>query len=457
MTCTGNVRSAPCCTTTHGGSIRSHCASVRSGERAGRVGDVHVHGGEHGPDRRRRARRRGGRASRRTPSRRCRRGRARAGPEGSKSRSDHVPSVRPAARALRPPRRGAYPAGMSDDTLRSIDLTRLGEGPLRGHERARRSAGPGPGRHRRGVQPGRAAAGRDRRLRRHRRRLHHREAGRADPFRRTDDRRQGPRRARQPADEPAAHVRRRVPGRRGRPGGARRPAAGGAAVARPALHGQPHRRARHARRVRSSADGLHGYTAETERMLLRTHTDDDFDDFFDLHRREDVARYLPWYPRDEEAARDALGGTRSLRSTWTTRGTDPGRDRQGDRPLRRRLRADPAQRRAPARRGRLRAAPGLRRPGTGHRGRAAHAAIAFDLLGLRRVIARIDPRNVASARVLAKLGMRHEAHLVQNELFKGEWTDEDDFAILREEWEASSGHGPASARSRRPGRPSARR
>jgi hypothetical protein len=25
---------------------------------------------------------------------------------------------------------------------------------------------------------------------------------------------------------------------------------------------------------------------------------------------------------------------------------------------------------------------------------------------------------------------------VQNELFKGEWTDEDDFAILRSEWEA---------------------
>jgi RimJ/RimL family protein N-acetyltransferase len=30
--------------------------------------------------------------------------------------------------------------------------------------------------------------------------------------------------------------------------------------------------------------------------------------------------------------------------------------------------------------------------------------------------------------------MRHEAHLVQNELFKGEWSDEDDFAVLRSEW-----------------------
>ena len=62
--------------------------------------------------------------------------------------------------------------------------------------------------------------------------------------------------------------------------------------------------------------------------------------------------------------------------------------------------------------------------------------IAFDKLRLHRVIARIDARNPASAGVLRKLGMRHEAHLVQNELFKGEWGDEDDFAMLRSEWDA---------------------
>ena len=62
--------------------------------------------------------------------------------------------------------------------------------------------------------------------------------------------------------------------------------------------------------------------------------------------------------------------------------------------------------------------------------------IAFARLDLHRVIARVDARNVASARVLARLGMRHEAHLVENELFKGEWADEDDFALLRREWEA---------------------
>jgi RimJ/RimL family protein N-acetyltransferase len=32
--------------------------------------------------------------------------------------------------------------------------------------------------------------------------------------------------------------------------------------------------------------------------------------------------------------------------------------------------------------------------------------------------------------------MRQEAHLVENEWFKGEWTDELDFAILEREWRA---------------------
>ena len=60
--------------------------------------------------------------------------------------------------------------------------------------------------------------------------------------------------------------------------------------------------------------------------------------------------------------------------------------------------------------------------------------LAFDGLDAHRVIARVDARNEASARVARRLGMRQEAHLVENEWFKGEWTDEIDFAILADEW-----------------------
>jgi RimJ/RimL family protein N-acetyltransferase len=62
--------------------------------------------------------------------------------------------------------------------------------------------------------------------------------------------------------------------------------------------------------------------------------------------------------------------------------------------------------------------------------------LAFDRLRLHRLVARIDARNLASARLAARLGMRQEAHLVRNEWFKGEWSDELDFAMLAEEWSA---------------------
>jgi RimJ/RimL family protein N-acetyltransferase len=52
------------------------------------------------------------------------------------------------------------------------------------------------------------------------------------------------------------------------------------------------------------------------------------------------------------------------------------------------------------------------------------------------VIARVDDRNLASTRLAQRLGMRLEAHLVQNEWFKGEWSDELDFALLKTEWPA---------------------
>jgi len=77
---------------------------------------------------------------------------------------------------------------------------------------------------------------------------------------------------------------------------------------------------------------------------------------------------------------------------------------------------------------------------TGH-GYATEAArglleLAFQGLGLHRVVARIDARNDASLRLCERLGMRREAHLVRNEWFKGEWSSEIDFAMLHDEWTA---------------------
>jgi RimJ/RimL family protein N-acetyltransferase len=76
--------------------------------------------------------------------------------------------------------------------------------------------------------------------------------------------------------------------------------------------------------------------------------------------------------------------------------------------------------------------------GHGYATEAAHALLrlGFDGLGLHRIVARIDERNTASAAVARRLGMRQEARLVHNELFKGGWSTELDFAMLADEWAA---------------------
>jgi RimJ/RimL family protein N-acetyltransferase len=53
------------------------------------------------------------------------------------------------------------------------------------------------------------------------------------------------------------------------------------------------------------------------------------------------------------------------------------------------------------------------------------------------VFGRTDPRNEASAALMRRLGMRQEAHLRENEIFKGAWGDELVFAVLEGEWKAT--------------------
>ena len=78
-------------------------------------------------------------------------------------------------------------------------------------------------------------------------------------------------------------------------------------------------------------------------------------------------------------------------------------------------------------------------PALGGRGYATEAAnamlgLGFETMGLHRITARIDERNEPSVKLARRLGMRQEARLVDNEIFKGEWSTEVDFAMLASEW-----------------------
>jgi starvation-inducible DNA-binding protein len=179
---------------------------------------------------------------------------------------------------------------------------------------------------------------------------------------------------------------------------------------------------------------LTDYRAETERMLLRPYTPADFEPFHDLHSRPDVARYLPWETRDESASRAALDRHQRRRLDQDGDGvTLAGFDKASGRLVGEFVLF---LRSVQHRGGEI---GYVLHPDFQGRGLATEGArhllhLAFTVVGLRRVVARLDARNAASAAVLTRLGMRHEAHLVENELFKGEWGDEDQFAILRSEW-----------------------
>jgi RimJ/RimL family protein N-acetyltransferase len=179
------------------------------------------------------------------------------------------------------------------------------------------------------------------------------------------------------------------------------------------------------------------YPLRTARLVLRPYTAGDFDDLYAIQSRHDVTRYVPFGVRDRDQVRASLehkmqavaltdeGGSLTLAVVLPQTGR-----MIGDVMLLWRSREH--------RQGEI---GYIFHPDHGGKGYATEAAevmlrLGFEDLGLHRIIGCIDARNDASARVLQRLGMRREAHFIQNEIIKGEWTDEIVYAILEPEWRA---------------------
>ncbi len=176
-------------------------------------------------------------------------------------------------------------------------------------------------------------------------------------------------------------------------------------------------------------------TVRTDRLLLRPYRMDDLDDLVAIRSRPDVVRYVYWEPKNREEI--AAGLVRRSRMHTL--------EREGD--------------------GLVLAAE-LRETGTvigdvslqwiserhnnaeigfvfhpdyHGKGYASEAArevlrLGFEGVGFHRIEGRCDARNRASARLMERLGMRREAHMVENEWFKDEWSSELVYAMLDREW-----------------------
>lgn len=174
---------------------------------------------------------------------------------------------------------------------------------------------------------------------------------------------------------------------------------------------------------------------ETERLLLRPFATRDLEALYEIHSDEAVARYLYNEARTRQQVEELLerkisGSVLSGEGQWLSAAVvSPGSDELvGDVSL---LWASEAHRQ-----GEIGFIIHPRHHGHGYATEAARPllAFAFETLGLHRVVGRAEARNVASARVLEKLGMRREAHLVENEWVKGEWQSEVIYAMLVREW-----------------------
>jgi len=172
----------------------------------------------------------------------------------------------------------------------------------------------------------------------------------------------------------------------------------------------------------------------TERLILRPATAEDADAMFAYRSLEPVARWMTQLPTDVEEWRVGFG-RRSPYSLMILLDGEPVGDLF--------LKTEDAWAQAEVR---DRAKDVFAEIGwclapahAGH-GYATEAvrdllAIAFDGLGLRRVIANCFADNEPSWRLMERIGMRREAHNVRDTLHRdGEWYDGLTYALLAEEW-----------------------
>ncbi|WP_327351036.1 GNAT family N-acetyltransferase [Streptomyces sp. NBC_01304] len=174
----------------------------------------------------------------------------------------------------------------------------------------------------------------------------------------------------------------------------------------------------------------------TERLVLRPFASGDVDDRYAYQRLPEVARYLYRPPLTREGCAESIAA-RAGGTAWNA---------EGDVVLLAVCRADEpgvigevalTLRGAHTRQAEIGWIFDPRCSGRGYATEAAHAlvSLAFDGLGVHRIFARLDVLNTGSVRVCERLGMRREAHLVENDLDGERWGSEYVYAMLAHEWQ----------------------
>lgn len=177
----------------------------------------------------------------------------------------------------------------------------------------------------------------------------------------------------------------------------------------------------------------------TERLVLRTVRPSDREAIGRYCSDDEVTRYLPFPALDDEALtarvnRLVAATSPSLPDEFLALAVEFDGTLVGDLMLRFTDRHGPADPPSIAELG------WVFSPEYGGRGLATEAAralvdLAFEHYPLHRLMAKLDPRNLASARLCERLGMRLEAHTREDYPERdGTWSDTAVYGLLRREW-----------------------
>ena len=174
---------------------------------------------------------------------------------------------------------------------------------------------------------------------------------------------------------------------------------------------------------------------ESERLYMRPFKDEDAESMLEYHSDPDICRYIPWNVRNREEVEKSISENKGAHFL----------DKEGDyltlalcRKSDDRLigQMNAMYRSLEHRKGEFGYVINPKFGGQGYASEAASALVSalFESGLFHRVIANIDVCNTSSWKLVERIGMRREAHYIQDYWFKGEWTDSYIYASLKEEW-----------------------
>lgn len=179
-------------------------------------------------------------------------------------------------------------------------------------------------------------------------------------------------------------------------------------------------------------------TIRAERVTLRWLAEHDIPSLFEMHSHPEVMRYWSSPPMTDITEAQRL--FERVQDDYRTGEALPlGIERNEDRALIGTCTLFDFHQ--PSRRAEMGYALGRPYWGKGYMHEALRALVsyAFDALDLNRLEADIDPRNVASAKTLERLGFQHEGLLRERWIVSSEVSDTALYGLLRREWQGRSG------------------